>query len=61
MTASMTAKGLQAGTCAYCERPGVKVAACCAEHPGKLVCADVADCRDFLLAVVRRQEAEFCS
>ena len=36
--------------CHYCGRTGQPLEPCCARHPDDLVCADVAGCRDFLLA-----------
>jgi hypothetical protein len=40
----------EAPACHYCGRTGQPLEPCCARHPDQLVCADVAGCRDFLLA-----------
>jgi hypothetical protein len=40
-------------SCWYCGRSGVGLKPCCAKHPGDLVCRDVEDCRDFLLAQLK--------
>jgi len=45
-----------APVCAYCGQPG-DLMRCCGRHPDVLVCADVAGCRDRLLAVLRAQQA----
>jgi len=39
--------------CHYCQRTGQLLEPCCARHPDDLVCADVAGCRDFLLAQLK--------
>jgi len=36
--------------CHYCGRTGQRLEPCCARHPDQLTCADVAGCRDFLIA-----------
>jgi hypothetical protein len=36
--------------CWYCGRAGRPLTACCDRHPGRLACADVAGCRDYLIA-----------
>lgn len=42
-------------SCAYCGREGQALAPCCdrPEHEHSLACADVAACRDYLLAQLR--------
>jgi hypothetical protein len=42
------------GRCFYCDRDGQPLEVCCDRHPGDLVCADRAGCRDFILAALRR-------
>ena len=39
--------------CHYCGRTGQPVEPCCARHLDQLACADVAGCRDYLLAQLR--------
>lgn len=39
--------------CFYCGRTGQPLAPCCHHHPDTPVCADVAACRDYLLAGLR--------
>jgi hypothetical protein len=43
--------------CWYCRCTGVALVPCCAHHPGRLVCADVAVCRDVLLEDLRAAQA----
>lgn len=42
--------GPAGGACYYCGRAGEPLKPCCATHPARMVCADVASCRDVLLA-----------
>ena len=39
-----------APACPYCGRTGQPLEPCCARHLDQLACADVAGCRDYLLA-----------
>jgi hypothetical protein len=43
----------EAPACHYCGRTGQPLKPCCARHPDDLVCADVAGCRDYLLAQLK--------
>jgi hypothetical protein len=43
----------EAQACHYCGRTGQLLEPCCARHPDQLVCADVAGCRDYLLAQLK--------
>jgi len=36
--------------CWYCERTGQQLEPCCEHHPRDLVCADRADCKDFMMS-----------
>ena len=40
----------EAPACHYCGRTGQPLEPCCARHLDQLACADVAGCRDYLLA-----------
>lgn len=44
-------------TCWCCGRAGQLLEPCCGHHPGDLVCADRAGCRDYLLAGLRAADA----
>jgi hypothetical protein len=46
-------------SCHYCGRDGRQLASCCDrdEHEHQPACADVAGCRDYLLAQLKAQEA----
>ena len=44
--------------CHYCGRTGQPLEPCCARHLDQLACADVAGCRDYLLAELKAQEAD---
>jgi hypothetical protein len=35
--------------CWYCDRTGLPLEPCCGHHQGELVCADRAECKDFML------------
>jgi hypothetical protein len=39
--------------CFYCDRDDQFLEQCCGRHPGDLVCADRAGCRDFILAALK--------
>lgn len=41
---------MSAPSCHYCQRTGQPLQPCCGHHPDVSVCADVAGCRDYLLA-----------
>jgi hypothetical protein len=45
--------------CHYCGRTGQLLEPCCARHLDHLTCADVAGCRDYLLAQLKAQEADW--
>ena len=53
----------QQPSCSYCHRTGRQLAPCCElpDHQGQdhMVCADVVDCRDFLLAQLQEQDERF--
>lgn len=51
-TMHMSARRIMEAACHYCGRAGQSLAPCCdrSEHAHQLACADVAGCRDYLIA-----------